>query len=121
MGENFKKEIARDFLALGSWVFFLLVVGRILILPTRWPYLYHLISIGIFILILEMLVRNRIKIDYYVSRAVVLAYFTSIFYENFNYNLFVGFALLGLLVSSRYLGRDWKNGVFGLVGCSCLR
>lgn len=115
MGESFKKELARDFLALGSWVFFLLVIGRILVLPYRWPYLYHLLIAGVVILILEIFVRDKIKIDYYVSRAIVLVYFTSIFYENNNYNLFVGFALLGLLFSSWYIGKDWKKSVFGLL------
>ena len=113
MGENFKKELSRDFLALGSWVFFLLIIGRILVLPYRWPYLDNIIGIGLFILILEFTFKN--KIDYYVSRAVVLAYFTSIFYENYNYNIFVSIAFVGLFVSSWYLGKDWKRSVFGLL------
>lgn len=113
MGDNFKKELARDFLALGSWVFFLLVIGRILVLPYRWPYLDNIIGIGVFILILEFTFKS--KIDYYVSRAVVLAYFTTIFYENYNYSIFVILAFVGLFFSSWYIGKDWRKSVYGLL------
>ena len=72
---DWKKELTRDFLALGSWVFFVLVLIRILILPTRYIYLTHLIVAGVLILIIEIFVRG--KIDYYISRAAVLGLFTT--------------------------------------------
>jgi len=115
INKSWKKELSRDFLALGSWIFFLLVVVRLLILPNKWPYLYHLIIAGLFILVLEIFVKDSVGVDYYVTRALVLAYFTSIFYENNLYNIFVGFSLLGFLVSSWYVGRDWKKTGYGVL------
>ena len=110
---NWKQEIARDFLSLGSWVFFLLVVGRILVLPYVWPYLYVLIGAGLVILITELLLKE--KIDYYVSRSIVLAFFTVLFYNNNNYTFFVGFALIGLTISSWFLKRERNQIIFGVI------
>lgn len=111
---NWKKELARDFIALGSWVFYILVIGRILILPYRWPFLYHILIAGALILILNIFVKKT-PIDYYVSRATVLGFFTSLFYKNNIYNGFVIIIFLGLLLSSWYIGDDLKKTGFGFL------
>ena len=112
--KNWKKEITRDFIALGSWVFYFLVVARILVLPYRWPYLYHIIVAGIFILILEIFL-NTISIDYYISRALVLSIFTIFFYNNKIFTIFAILSFIGLLISSWYINKDFKRIVFGLI------
>ena len=110
---DWKKELSRDFLALGSWVFFVLVLIRILILPTRYIYLTHLIVAGVLILIIEIFVRG--KMDYYISRAAVLGLFTSLFYDNNLYTNFVVLVFLGMLGSSYYLKTDLKKTIWGLI------
>lgn len=110
---NWKGELARDFLALGSWIFFVLVVVRILILPYRWPYLTHLLIAGVLILLVDIFVRDRI--DSYLTRAVVIAYYLCLFYENQMFSIFVTLAVIGLLISSKYLGNDWKKIIYGVV------
>ena len=57
--KDWKKELARDFLALGSWIFYVLVVVRILILPDRWPYLNHLLIAGGLILFADIFFREK--------------------------------------------------------------
>jgi len=110
---NWKKELARDFLSVGSWIFFVLIVVRILILPHRWPYLNHLLVAGGLILIVELVFRNRV--ESYVSRGVVIAFYISLFYEDFMFSIFSKIALGGLVLSSRYLGNEWKKIGYGVL------
>jgi len=111
--KNWKKELARDFLALGSWVFFVLVIVRIMILPYKWTYLNHLFIAGGLILLVELFLRG--KVDSYVSRGVVIAFYTSLFYEANIYSIFTGLAFVGLVFSSWYIGSDWRRIGFGLL------
>jgi len=110
---NWKKELARDFLAMGSWVFFILVVVRILILPYRWPYLTHLLVAGGLILLIDIFVRW--KVDSYLSRGIIIGFYLAIFYENTMFSIFVKIALAGLVASSWYLGNNWKKIGYGII------
>ena len=97
------KRLARDFLAMGSWVFYVLVLGRALIEPFR-PFVDQVVIAGMFILVLGFKFRG---VDYYVCRMLVLVVFTSLFYYSL---VFSGFAFLvgfGVLVSSRFIGNSW--------------
>jgi hypothetical protein len=110
---DWKKELARDFLALGSWVFFALVISRILILPYRWDYLTHLLIAGGLIFLADLFLRG--KIDTYVSRALVITFYTSWFYDNNIYGIFVKLIFAGLVFSSSYVGNSWKKIIYGLL------
>lgn len=110
---GWRSELARDFLSLGSWVFFVLVVARILILPYRWPYLTHLLIAAGLILVVDIFARK--SVDGYLARSVVLAYYLCLFYENRQFSIFVTLAVIGLLISSRHLGNDWKKIIYGVV------
>ena len=110
---NWKKELARDFLALGSWVFFVLVIVRLLILPYKWTYINHLYIAGGLILLVDLFLRGRV--DTYISRALVIVFYTSLFYENTLYSIFVKLAFAGLVFSSKYIGNSWKKIGFGLL------
>ena len=63
------KELLGDVRALGSWVFFLLFVVRVMILPNQWPLLNQLLIAGFLILIVELLntaietILNRISVE----------------------------------------------------------
>ena len=110
---SFKRELSRDFLALGSWIFFLLVVVRVLILPYRWPYLNHLLVAGGLILLVDIFVRG--KVEGYVARSIVLSYYLCLFYENQLFSIFVTLAVIGLLMSSKHLGNSWKKIGYGIL------
>ena len=110
---NWKKELARDFLALGSWVFFVLVVVRILILPIRWPYLNHLLIAGGLILLIDIFMKG--EFETYIARGVVIVYYTSLYYGDTQYNIFAKIALAGMVLSSRQIGNDWKKIGYGVL------
>jgi hypothetical protein len=108
-----KKEIARDVIALGSWVFYLLVIARMAIKPYR-PVLDQVVIAGIVILLIGLIWRKR-EFNEYISRGVVLVVLTSIFYESLIYTWFVSLVGIGLLWAAWYLDGDWKKIVFGLL------
>ena len=104
-----KKEWARDFLALGSWVFYFLVVGRALIKFYR-PFTDQILIAGLILLILGFIFK---KYDGYVARGLVLVIFTIIFY---NHKIFTWFAILvfiGMILSSYIIGNSKKKILLG--------
>ena|SRR3990172_2179620 len=113
MEKMWKKEVARDLLALGSWVFYILVIGRALIKPYR-PFADQIIIAGLIVIILGLVFR-RFDFDDYVSRGLVLIFFTSIFYETLVYTLFASAVGLLLVFSSYFIKRDAKRIVIGFI------
>ena len=111
MNKNLKKEIARDVLALGSWVFYLIVTVRALIKPYR-PFADQIIIAAIVLILVGWVYKDW---DGYVSRALVLVVFTSIFYQSMIYTIFVSLIGLILIYSSRYVGNSTKKIFHGLV------
>jgi hypothetical protein len=107
---DWKKEIARDFFALGSWIFYLLVIARALIEPYR-PFVDQLVIAGFVLVIL----RYAIHSDGYFARGFVLTIFTSLFYEDLLFTIFAFLALIGLFFSSGAVGRPLIKRIRGLV------
>lgn len=110
MKKEWKKEAARDILALGSWVFFILVIARAAIKPYR-PFLDELIIAGVIILVIGFM----IKYDSYVARGMVVAVLTSIFYNSLIYSVFAGLAFILLFISAFYTGRNKQEIYLGFV------
>jgi hypothetical protein len=111
MGKEWKKEAARDVLALGSWVFYVLVIGRALIKPYR-PFADQIIIAAVVVLLIGLIFKN---FEGYVSRCLVLVVFTSLFYNSMIYTIFAVIVGLLLLVSSCYIGNDVRKISYGLV------
>ena len=109
--KNFKKELARDFLALGSWIFFILVLARALIKPYR-PFVDQIAIAGIILLITAFLLKD--KYDPYTARALVLLFFTVLFYEDNLFTFFAGLAFIGIVLSSYYITKDNIKIIKGL-------
>ena len=106
-----KKEIARDVLALGSWVFYLIVIARALIKPYR-PFADQIIIAAIVLILIGLVYKNW---DGYVARALVLVVFTTIFYQSMIYGIFVSLVGMVLIYSSWYVGNTSKKIFYGLV------
>jgi len=106
-----KKEMARDVLALGSWVFYVLVIGRALIKPYR-PFVDQLVIAAFVLVVIGFFIS---KVDWYVARGLVLAVFTILFYEDAVYSGFAVVASVLLIVSSKYVGTDLRKILFGVV------
>jgi len=75
--KNNKKEFARDFLALGSWVFFVLVIARAAIEPYR-PFIDQVILAGVLLVVIGLIFKGKKFYDPYVARGLVLVIFTTI-------------------------------------------
>ena len=108
---NFKKETARDFLALGSWIFFILVIGRALIKPYR-PFVDQVVIAGLILLIVGFLIKNY---DGYLAKGLVLVVFTILFYEDNVFTVFAILAMVGLVISSYFITKDKVKIIKGLV------
>ena len=107
------KENFRDFLALGSWVFFLLVIARALIQPYR-PFVDQMIIAGI-ILVLIAFIWNKDNWAGYVARGFVIIVFTTIFYGDAFFTGFAWLVFIGLIYSSLKVGRKWKEIGYGFI------
>ncbi len=98
---SFLKTLARDFLALGSIPFFLLVTVRVFIAPVANYHYQLLLAFGI-IVVVSLFVKNQ----QYIAMAVVLLVYTSLYYADFVYTLFARIAWVLMVVSSYYLERN---------------
>jgi hypothetical protein len=111
MKKDWKKEISRDVLAFGSIVFYVLVVVRALIKPYR-PFVDSLVVAILVLIILTVFIKNY---DAYIARGLVLAFFTSVFYQDILFTAFAIFLFFGLIFSSYYIGTE-KSKIFkGLI------
>ncbi|MBU2616550.1 MAG: hypothetical protein KKB79_01050 [Nanoarchaeota archaeon] len=111
MKMDWKKEFTRDVLALGSWVFYVLVIGRAMIEPYR-PFLDQVIIAGIFIIAVSIFLKN---FDDYIARGFVLVVFTSLFYESLVYSVFAVAVGLLLIFSSYFVRKNILSIIKGLL------
>jgi len=95
---GWKKEIARDSLALGSILFYAIVIIRAIV-GEYLPFVYQLV---IAIIVLFLLSRV-IKGDQYLARGIILFVFTSLFYNDKMFTIFAFTLLVILIVSLNYL------------------
>jgi len=111
--KNYKnlKEFARDFFALGSWIFYILVIGRALIKPYR-PFADEIIIAAVGLLIITVFIKNY---DGYSSRALILVIFTTLFYQSKIFSIFAVLVFIGLLISSYFIGNTKAKIIKGLI------
>ena len=104
-----RKELYRDFIAIASPLMFILVFLRSAIEPFR-PFMDQVFFSGIILLIFYFLVKH----DGYTARVIPLAFFTSNFYMDLYFTIFVSIISLGVVFSS-YKLNDKKKVIIGLV------
>ena len=99
--KSWLKEISRDLLALGSIPFYFLVVIRAIIGNYN-IFVYQMLIAAILIFILNFIVKDS---NLYLSRALVILVFTSLFYKEMIFTIFAtSIWILGLL-AAYYLRR----------------
>jgi len=108
---NWKKEVARDLIALGSIPFYFLVIARSLV-GKYFLFTYPLIIGLLFLFLISLFFK---KFNPYLSRVFVLIVFTILFYNDMIYSIFAIIAGVLLLVSLFYLKKPKKDIGFGLV------
>ena len=104
------KEIVRDFIALGSPIFFILVIVRVSLL-SNFEYLSQFVIAGILFIVLFFF----IKINMYSGLSLIVLIFTTLYYNNLRFWIFASLAYLGLLVSLIYLKEDKKKIAYGVL------
>lgn len=98
LDKDWKREIARDSLALGSILFYFIVIIRAIIGE-------HALFIAqtVIAIIVLFLLSRVIKGNQYLARVFVLFVFTSLFYNDKLFTIFAFVLLVILLVSLNYL------------------
>ncbi|MFT4344119.1 MAG: hypothetical protein ACMXYE_05230 [Candidatus Woesearchaeota archaeon] len=99
----------RDIRALGSWIIFIIVIARASIEMFR-PFVDQMIIAGLLILVLSFL----FEFDGYSARVVAAATFTSIFYMDLPFTLFVSFVGLAILYDS-FKTYETRKAILGLI------
>jgi len=107
---SLKKEIARDSLAFGSILMFIIVAARTT-LADNYKFLAELIFAGIIILILSFVFKSQ----NHLSRAIVLYIFTVLFYNDTRYTIFASLLMLLILISLFYLKFSKKQILLGVL------
>ena len=118
--KDWKKELARDFLAIGSIIFFILVIARSAIKPYR-PFVDQMIIAGLFLILISILfILLKKKSDNYVARGLILVIFTSIFYNDNLFTAFAIMALIGLIITSYIIDKNKLKIIKGIsIGAIC--
>jgi hypothetical protein len=80
--KDWLEKTARDTIALGSIVFYSLVIGRALVGPF-WIFFTYLISSAIFLFITHTFYKKN---EIYLARGMILAIGTSYFYKDFTFS-----------------------------------
>jgi len=104
------KEIARDIIALGSPIFFVLVVARIYLL-SNFEYLSQFLIAGILFLVLFFI----FKADIYSGLGLIVLIFTMIYYNDLKFGIFGTLLYAALILSLVYLNKGKKEILLGVV------
>ena len=106
------KELSRDLLAFGSPIFYLLVFASALVGP--YPiFVNQLLLAGVLIFLGIVVIGNRI--DWYVVRAGILAWLTTLFYAHDGFTLFVLVTFTGIALSAYKLHNNLNKVILAIV------
>ena len=108
--EGFWRELARDFVALGSIPVLILVIARVWILDNP-AYLSQFLIGGILFLILAFIFRS----DLYSGLGLVMTFFLVLFYNELKFTIFIILVYIGLLISLFYLNVEKKKILKGFL------
>ena len=110
---DWKKQSARDFIALGSIPFYALVVARVAMLQ-NWNYVFQFVFAGIIFFILLLIFRLGLQ-SLYSGLGFILLVLVSLYYKNLFFAIFALIIYILLIVSLFYLkvekAKIWK-GIF---------
>jgi hypothetical protein len=111
MEKNWKKEVARDAMALGSILFYFIVVMRAVV-GEYMPFVYQLLVSLLALLILSFVIK---KANQHIARAVPLVVFTSLFYQDSLFTVFAVLLLFFMIASAFYIKFRKREVVKGLI------
>ncbi len=112
--KNFLKESARDIIALGSPIFFILALARISI-TNNYSYLAKVALAGFLFLVLIYFFKGNIRLGF----GIIIVVFLSIYYGDLKFAIFAFLIYITAIVSLVYLkeekSRIIKGIFFGLI------
>ena len=111
MKKNWKYEIARDSMAFGSILFYLIVLVRSLI-GEYLIFVYQLLIALIILIISSFIIKNT---NHHIASAFVLVVFTSIFYKDNLFTIFAALLWIFLIGSAFYIRENKKSIYKGIV------
>lgn len=111
MPKNWKKEVARDCIALGSIPFYFIVIIRAIIGQYA-IFVYQLLIALIALSILSLIIK---KSDMYTARCFILWVATSLFYQHTLYTTFAFLLWILVVISSYYLKVKKSTIIKGII------
>ena len=110
VSRSWLREIQRDLMALGSVVFYLLVLGRALVGP-YWDLAIPLLVVGVALLAVHPSLKRT---DLYLTRSLIVAVLVTRHYGDLVFGLFAAVAFVLMVLSAPGLGRSRSIIVRGL-------
>lgn len=111
MEKSWKKRVARDAVAFGSILFYLIVIIRAII-GKHMPFVYQVVIALVILAILSFIIKNT---NAHIARAVPLVVFTSLFYKDNLFTLFAVLLLIVMVISAFYIKEKKEAIVKGIV------
>ena len=105
---NWKKELARDFIALGGIPFLVITIVRVSVIQVYYPMQFIISSVIFFIL------RLIFKASLRAGIGLIVVTFTSIFYNHFLFTIFASLIYIGIITSLFYLKKEKKEIIKGV-------
>ena len=99
MEKNWKKEVARDTMALGSIPFYLIVIIRLII--GEYTAIFYQIIIALIVLFL--ISKFFENFNAHIARGFVLFVFTSLFYKDVFFTVFAFMLFIAMILSALYI------------------
>jgi len=106
---NWKKELARDFIALGGIPFLVITIARVSVIHIYYPMQFIISSIIFFIL------RQIFKASLRAGIGLIVVTFTSIFYNHILFTIFASLIYIGIITSLFYLKKEKREIVKGIL------
>ena len=94
-----KKETARDVIALGSLVFYAIVIVRAFVGGYA-PFVYQLVIALLALFLLSAFIKDA---NQHVARGIILFFFVSLFYKEVLFSVFAGVLAITMIFSLVYL------------------
>ncbi|MFC1753902.1 hypothetical protein ACFL96_11025 [Thermoproteota archaeon] len=115
MSKKWKKEVARDALALGSIPFYFIVLVRAVI-GQYTPFLVQLIVSFVLLYLLYWILKGVLKnSNLHIARALIIVVFTSLFYQELIFTVFAVLLWFMLILSAAYLKIKRKEILLGIL------
>ena len=111
MKKDWKYEIARDSMAFGSILFYIMIIARSTI-GSYSVFVYQLLIALVVLIISSFFLK---KANHYIARAFVIVFFTSLFYKDAIFTIFAALLWTFMIIAAFYLKENKKSVLKGII------